>query len=189
MKKINVSFASALVFAFVLVILSSCNGKKEIDEFAQVVVEDLREAYSTEVDDWANKYAEGDSTMCGYFVYDVNGDGIPELWVTGGTCEADRELGVYNYDFAINQIYEGSASHSNFYEGDSCIIALSINNGEAFETKMTYATDTINVETIYQGALSDEAGFKDPTEPRVTLIPYANKAPISDLLKDVDQEE
>ena len=30
-----------------------------------------------------------------YFLHDISGDNQPELWIISGTCEADKELWVY----------------------------------------------------------------------------------------------
>ena len=54
----------------------------------------------------------------GYFLTDITGDGIPELWVKYGTCEADYMLDVYTYTKSgLRRILRTGASHAHHLLG------------------------------------------------------------------------
>ena len=53
----------------------------------------LSNMYHSVIDEYSaeskgNRYSE-------YFLYDITGDSIPELWVSSGSCEADTQLTIY----------------------------------------------------------------------------------------------
>ncbi len=182
-------FFVVIACVFAIISLASCLSKEEIKEVGDILSEDIRNAYVAEIQEWSAPYQEADSTMCGYFLYDIDADGIPELWLTGGTCEADRQLAGFTYELeGIKPIYEASASHTTIYEGDAYLITLSANGGEVLESKITNEDDSTKVDIIYDGKMSDEAGFVEPTEAKVTLIPYANLDPIDEWLKENESE-
>ncbi len=190
MKKIkNFQFVtSAFAIAFVVLALVSCMTKKEINTIGGVVAEDLRDAYIAEVDEWAAEYPDtlDNNSFCGYFLYDINADSIPELWLMGGTCEADRKLAVYDYnDGGAAPIYESPASHVVLYQGDRYIVSLGMNGGEALKMKLMASGDSISVDTLFLGSVDDESGYSDPVEPMVNIVPYSDKQPIELLLEDL----
>ncbi len=174
--------------AFALLTLASCGmDKKEAGEIIEFIGEAVRTAYNDELDTWAEQYTDSVESLgfCGYMLYDVNGDSIPELWIMGGTCEADKKLGVYAYELeGIKEIYATDAPHVNLYLGDDYVLSLGANNGEVLETKLTCHLDSMSVETVFQGQMNDEAGYADPTETPAVLIPYADRAAVDDILKE-----
>lgn len=60
------------------------------------------------------KYQMTDCSMCNYSVYDTNEDGIPELFLNIGNCEADRVFKVYSFSAETSAVqYYGSVSGSS----------------------------------------------------------------------------
>ncbi len=190
MKRTNVlgTAAGAMAFAFGLLTLSSCGmSKKEAGEIVEAIGEAVRTAYNDELDKWAEQYTDSVESLgfCGYMLYDVNGDSIPELWIMGGTCEADKKLGVYAFELeGIKEIYAIDAPHVNLYLGDGYVLCLGANNGEVLETKLTCHLDSVSVETVFEGMMNDEAGYADPTEMPAVLIPFADRVAVDDILKE-----
>ncbi len=182
----------ALAFAFVMLTLASCGvDKKEAGEIIETIGGAVRTAYNYELDKWAEQYPDstGNMGICGYMLYDLNGDHIPELWIMGGTCEADKKLAVYTFELeGITELYSADASHVNLYLGADYVLCLGANNGEAMENKITCNVDSVSVETVFQGKMSDEDGFTDPTETPAVMLPYENRAPIDDILKEEAEE-
>ncbi len=172
--------------AFVVCSLASCITKGEVKELGKIVAEDLRNAYIVELDSWAEQYADSiNNDFCGYFIYDNGVDSIPQLWVLGGTCEADRKLAAYTYDLeGALEIYSASANHATLYEGEGCILSLGMNNGEALLTQLTSKLDTVLVDTLFMGKVDEN--FQDPAERRIELLPYSDREPIESLLENLE---
>ena len=130
-----------------------------------------------------------DPDYLGYFVYDITGDGIPELWIKYGTCEADYTIRVCAYDKDCNYktIWESNAGHCCFYEGNGCILQIYAHMGEAFWTKLTYNGKKIVETTIYEenvNEVDDEGNhfyrdYKTPTEKYIELNSFHNVEPIN----------
>ncbi len=186
--KILVTALGAMAFAFGLLTLASCGmSKEEAGELIEEIGEMVRTAYNDELDAWAEQYTDSVEALgfCGYMLYDVNGDSIPELWIMGGSCEADKKLAVYAFELeGIKEIYAIDAPHVNLYLGDDYVLCLGANNGEVMETKLTCHLDSMGVETVFEGQMNDEAGYVDPTETPAVLISYADRAAVDDILKE-----
>lgn len=60
-----------------------------------------------------NKLSDDDYDE-GYFLHDIDNDGIPEIWIKSGTCRADTRMLVYQYNNGIRKIYEAGAG--SFYK-------------------------------------------------------------------------
>lgn len=133
-----------------------------------------------------------DPDYLGYFVYDITGDGIPELWIKYGTCEADYEIKVCVYDNGCNYktIWESNAGHCCFYEGNGYILQIYAHMGEAFWTKLTYNGEKIVETNIYEENVSevDDEGnsfyrdYKTPKEKYIELNSFHNVEPINRAL-------
>ena len=133
-----------------------------------------------------------DPDYLGYFVYDITGDGIPELWIKYGTCEADYEIKVCAYDNGCNYktIWESNAGHCRFYEGNGYILQIYAHMDEAFWTKLTYNDEKIIKTNIYEENVSevDDEGnyfyrdYKTPTEKYIELNSFHNVEPINRAL-------
>ncbi len=183
------ALAACIAGAGILLTLVACLTKKEADEIGTIVATDLRNAYLVELDNWAEEYPDSVAAngCCGYFIYDINNDSIPELWLLGGTCEADKHLAVYTFTLAgAEQLYAGAATHAVLHQGEGYVLSVAMNNGEALTTKLTALHDSIAVDTLYMGKVDSLAGFRDATEPCITLTPYGDRAPIDALLEEIE---
>ena len=70
-------------------------------------LQDVRKAYARIIDRTITEY--------GYFVHDIDGDDVPELFVHTGECEADYTLICYTYaDGSTRKLGELGAGHSMF---------------------------------------------------------------------------
>lgn len=127
-----------------------------------------------------------------YFLYDITGDGIPELWIKYGTCEADYTIRVCTYDKDCNYktIWESLAGHCCYYEGNGYILQIYAHMGEAFWTKLTYNGKKIFETTIYEedvNEVDDEGNhfcrdYKTPTEKYIELHSFHDVEPINRAL-------
>ena len=136
----------------------------------------IRDEYVRLIGECTNGYGAG------YFLYDITNNGIPELWIKSGGCEADYELLVYNYNNSyedgIRLLYKCDADHSSFYQGDNYIIKLYAHMGYANWTKLTYDGWNIVVSNIYNEYISDNEDYLSPEEPKIHLYSLSNKEPI-----------
>ena len=102
-----------------------------------------------------------------YFLFDITGDGIPEIWIVSGTCEADYKLSVFTYDngmVVIDAGEEGNAGHSSFYRGKDYIIRLSAHMGYANWKKITYRNGRLKRDDVFEEDLN-QSGKEDYTVP------------------------
>lgn len=90
---------------------------KELDLYPSVVdsllaVEDVNWRHST------------------YSLYDLTGDGIPELFVKSGTCEADMQLYVFsNRNGVVRKIIETNGDHTDCYVSNEVLVCITCFTG------------------------------------------------------------
>lgn len=122
------------------------------------------------------------SPDCEYFLFDITGDGNPELWVKQGSCEADYKIIVFTYENGAKQIYEGGAGHSEFYQGTDYVIQLSAHMGYSLWMKLTYSGKMRN-ETIFEEDISGtDRDYREPSERYINLIPAKNRQAIDAMI-------
>lgn len=88
-----------------------------------------------------------------YFLHDISGDNQPELWIISGTCEADKELWVYQYTKdSVKKILSEYGGHTEFFLKGQYIGSLTCNTGDGYVSAFTYKDGNILVESIeYNG--------------------------------------
>jgi len=93
-----------------------------------------------------------------YFLHDITGDGQPELWVVSGTCEADKELWVYQSSKdSVKKFHAGYGGHTEFFLKGNHLGSLTCNTGDGYVSAYTYKDGKILVESIeYNGWDEDE---------------------------------
>lgn len=75
-----------------------------------------------------------------YFLYDITGDGIPELWIKLGTCEADTKLLAFTLDNEnVSKIYDGDGGHSDYFIFENHLVSVMCNTGAG--VVVTYGYD------------------------------------------------
>ena len=120
-------------------------------------------------------------SQCDYFLYDITGDGKPELWVKCGSCEADYMLYVYRYDVnGLSLMYKTSAGHSSFYCGDDYVIQMMAHMGCNWWYRYTLSGSTLDEETVFEESdVADSFEYTYPDEPEVDMYDYETTWPIS----------
>ena len=118
-----------------------------------------------------------------YFLFDITGDGIPELWIESGTCEADHALSVYTYDEKLSILdagEEGNASHSGFCRGDDYILQVCGHMGYQAWSKITYSNRKLKCEVVFEEDLSETGkdDYTEPSEPAVDSYPFDDTEPV-----------
>lgn len=82
-----------------------------------------------------------------YFLYDITGDSLPELWVKCGTCEADRNLWVFTNDSGKpRKILSTDGGHIEFFRKGDLIGSATYNCGEGYVSIYSYDGKRIKVK-------------------------------------------
>ena len=78
----------------------------------------VKDAYINQLE-WFDNYYDCEY----YFIHDISGDGVPELFVKTGECEADYELHIYTFSKGkIKKLTTTGAGHSGYKPGKNCLI-------------------------------------------------------------------
>lgn len=150
----------------------------------QKTLEEVKSAYL----DFLAKLAEMDEDQIygQYFLYDITGDDIPELWVEAGTCEEDHAISVFTYKNKLSILHagqEGNASHSTFYRGNDYILQVSRDMGYAVWNRITYYNKKLQSELVFEENLneSEKDNYTEPSEPAVESYSYDDTEPITSM--------
>ena len=136
------------------------------------LMDNTKNAYRKILSEMDKADADG---SCYYFLYDITGDGIPELWVVAGTCEADKELYVYTYQDRLVKFFERGAFHSSYHIGNNCILEYMTHMGTTSCTKLYLSNQGVKEKVIYSG------DYKDATEPSAGMYALNNYLPINSI--------
>lgn len=83
-----------------------------------------------------------------YFLYDITGDGNPELWVRSGTCEADLALWVYSSEKGkVRKIFSDYGGHTDYFLNGNTIGSITCNTGAGNVSIYRYSRGRIKVKT------------------------------------------
>ena len=119
---------------------------------------------------------------CYYFLYDINRDNIPEIWIKRGNCEADYGLVVYTFQNGIKKLYDDGAGHTCFYKGKDYILQVYAHMGVSYWSKLSYKNGKIAARIIFEENIIDtDRDYKQPQEKEIALYPSSNLQPIYDL--------
>lgn len=146
-------------------------------------VENTRSAYIAQVDRYNDRY--GDFYPNSYFLYDITGDGMPELWIQAGTCEADYEMHIYTVvNGTAQRIHSTDFSHASCYKGDDYIIIAHCHMGYAWWNKITYdGSKIVDKEVFTQELGEDEYDYAEPDGTPVIPYPQTEHEPINAYIK------
>ena len=142
----------------------------------------IYEAYVAKLENEAAKVDADADGLCEYFLYDITGDGIPELWVRSGSCEADYMLNVYRYGIGqLELMCSTAAGHSSFYCGDDYVIQVVAHMGYSEWYSFTLSGSTLDEERVY--AESDVVEYRIPDEIEANVYDYDETWPIASELE------
>lgn len=152
----------------------------------QIDISAMRSAYLQKLTDNL-RYVEDGFGMCGYFLFDITGDGIPELMTKTGTCEADYELSIYCWrDGALARLYNGGADHSSFYTGSNYdksryVLVSMAHMGYQKVEKLSCRGGHIVKSIVHEhnpDNPDDDVDYYEPAEAAVSLTSFNNSAPV-----------
>lgn len=124
---------------------------------------------------------------CQYFLFDINCDSLPELFVKTGTCEANFMISVYALkNKRMKKVFETEAGHSEFLKGKNYIIRVMVQSGSCFCDRITFENNQIKETTIFSGncfGFDADSDFPEYNEQGIVFYDYDNTEPIIDSLK------
>lgn len=95
----------------------------------------------------------------GYYLYDVDKDGIPELIVKFGTCEADYDGRMYSFDgenaVYIDEFFMGHLSVATCPSQNGVILSYG-HMGSAYMQKVSLVNGTLEYEELLEENLEDD---------------------------------
>ncbi len=170
-----------LIIPLCLFLVLSCIGCSEIDSKKQVnsdsvdaLIQPVEEMDSTEMTvalpdsliqlrcvlDTLN--AAGDPLVhVEYFLYDITGDGEPELWVKCGSCEADIDLWVYTSENGnVRKILSTYGGHTDFFINEDGVSSITCNTGSGCVSLYVYKKGKIRVRNASFSAWNERGEFK-----------------------------
>lgn len=102
--------------------------------------------------------AEDNLVQSEYFLYDITGDDIPELWIRSGSCEADIKLIAYTLDHdKPRKIYEGYGGHSDYFIFEGEFVCVMCNTGAGAVITYKYVDGVIEEDVVEFSTWDDDA--------------------------------
>lgn len=124
-----------IISLIISICVTSCTNKTNVDEsLGQLPVE-----YQTVLDSIREHGKKEILFNCGYFLYDITGDSVPELWTYVGKCEADTELKAYTISNGSSRlIYTGPGNHVDYFICNKQLVGVMCNTGSGAVITYTY---------------------------------------------------
>ena len=152
----------------------------------QQLIDKNRQSYIDVLRGYINKYGVDEYVYWGYFLYDITQDGVPELWVKAGTCEADNMTYIYTLnDGVASKVDEIGTFHSSIHRGDKYILVCMAYMGGAQWNKITFDGSKIKEKVIFEedGVDNDTKFYTHCSEPEVTMYRFDDYSPINEAFR------
>jgi len=120
-----------------------------------------------------------EQVFASYFLFDITGDGIPELWIESGNAEPEHAISVYTYthELAVLDAGEkGNAAFSAFYKGTDYILQVNGHWGIFSGTKIRYRNGRLEYEQVFTE--EPEENIEEFSEPPVESYPFNETEPV-----------
>ncbi len=144
----------------ILIMLASCNNLayKKMTRVEPESVKTFVDSHSGDSVDWLASYKWVVDTLGNgselpvfpeYFLYDITGDGKPELWVKAGNCQAATKLWVYSAENGHpRKIYSDYGGHTEFFIKGNTLGSATYNSGEGYVNIYSYKRGTLKVRNV-----------------------------------------
>lgn len=116
------------------VILSSDSMTTEVLPKESIIkpIDTIPAVYKSVIDSLA-RINRGSISHSEYFLYDITGNGLPELWIKSGACEADYQMMVYTIDGSKSlRILDSYGGHTDYLLADGNIASVTCNTGSGY---------------------------------------------------------
>lgn len=124
----------------------SNSGKKS----AAIAATSVKEAYIKLLE---NMQKRSETGKYEYFIFDINGDNVPEMFMQIGTCDMDYKMHVYTYSNGrVREITSGTSLlnpwASGYKEKDGVLVIADIARGSSKSKRITLANNRIKTTLI-----------------------------------------
>lgn len=162
-KACSIVLALCLLFSFPA--LASAEETDWQDAYAAILDERQAELEAQAQDSWI------DTTLgCGYTLYDIDKDGVPELMTKLGTCEADYHGEIFSFrDGEVLCVCDDlGLGHSSYYSDpdENGIVLFGGHMGYAWAQRLTLAGDSLQSEELYE----DDLNARLETDPEAEYV-------------------
>lgn len=124
--------------------------------------------YQSVVDSMREQGRKNPHLSSEYFLYDITGDGIPELWIKVGTCEADTKLLAFTFENGnVSKIYDGDGGHSDYFIYKGQLIGVMCNTGVGVVITYNYDGKRVHDSEVGFSVWNDEC--RALSEPRDSI--------------------
>ena len=142
----------------------------------------IRRAHRETINLYLNKVREFSYTEDGnggdYFLYDITGDGTPELWMEGGYGYSSMYVYTYSKN-GLKLIYEGAGGHASYHLGKGYIIEDIAHMGYERWNKLTYCNGKVKSKIIHEEEdIQDSNYYNEPSEPLAPSYNLSYEDPI-----------
>lgn len=138
----------------------------------------VKNAYIAQIKKMSQSY----NTFRTYFLLDLTGDGIPELFVRTGTCQADAQLHIYTYTTSLKRLATIGACHSNFYQGNGYFVLMSAHMNCWSTYKYYMKNGKLMKKRLGDGVLKEtDYDYPEPKEIGVYEASFDNLGPIRSM--------
>lgn len=112
-----------------------------------------------------------------YFLFDFTKNGIPELCVKTGTCEADYQLEIFSYSpkGGAKRVFYIDCGHSVFYSDKGHVIRVINHMGESLWTTISYHRHFVTKHIYRDHDLSENAEYREPSGEYIMFQPSDDK--------------
>lgn len=161
--------------------------EKQREDSIRITRELIVSAYTVklnELDRMVDRKYETDFALKEYFLFDITQDGVPELWVKYGSCEADYELHVFTYaDGKTRELYSDAAGHTGYAQGTDYILAVLGHMGYFQLKKISYDGKNVRAKVILDKTFGPDEDYPDVKEPYVPTADFSNTQMLSQFIK------
>ena len=144
------------------------------DSIRQALKQGMKDVLSSYDRRYKDKY------YTGYFVTDLNGDSLPELWVKSGTHRENSRLELY-YPLRDGTLKKSStpAEPGDYYLGEGYVIQI-VGAGAGMKNvnRITLRRGEMDIENIQEIDYLDDAksALPKPEEPKIKVSALGSKA-------------
>lgn len=122
------------------------SGKKS----AAITATSVKDAYIKLLE---NMQKRSETSSYEYFLFDINGDNVPEMFMQIGTCDMDYKMHVYTYSNGrVREIASGTSSlnpwASGYKEKDGILVIADLSKGSSKSRRITLANNRIKTTLI-----------------------------------------
>jgi len=114
-----------------------------------------------------------------YFLYDITGNGVPELWLSSTYGAGSTEVYTYSHG-KLKHIYTGGGGHSGYHRGKGYVIENWAHMGYQVIYKLTYRHGKISQQKLFESE-DEMADYREVSEPAFNCSNLSNEAPVRNM--------